>query len=82
MLHPFPRGSQYRLLLKFMPCGYELLATMRFMEFHQLRYFIAAAEELSISRAAARLHVSQPAMSRQIAVLEEEPVVPLVDLIR
>lgn len=65
-----------------MPCGYELLATMRFMEFHQLRYFIAAAEELSISRAAARLHVSQPAMSRQIAVLEEETGVPLFDRIR
>ena len=40
------------------------------MEFHQLRYFIAAAEDLSISAAAKRLHVTQPALSRQIAVLE------------
>jgi DNA-binding transcriptional LysR family regulator len=40
------------------------------MEFHQLRYFIAAAESLSISRAAERLHVTQPALSRQIAALE------------
>lgn len=52
------------------------------MEFHQLRYFIAAAEDLSVSKAAARLHVSQPALSRQIAVLEEELGVPLFDRIR
>lgn len=42
------------------------------MEFHQLRYFVAAAEELSMSRAAERVHVSQPALSRQIRLLEEE----------
>lgn len=52
------------------------------MEFHQLRYFIAAAEELSISRAAERLHVSQPALSRQIAVLEADLGAPLFDRIR
>jgi len=37
-----------------------------------LRYFIMAAEELNISRASARLNVSQPAVSRQIRDLEEE----------
>src|SRR5436190_3042442 len=52
------------------------------MEFHQLRYFIAAAEDLSISRAAARLHVSQPALSRQIAILEDELGLALFDRIR
>ncbi len=52
------------------------------MEFHQLRYFVAAAEELNISKAAARLHVTQPAMSRQIAVLEDELGVPLFDRVR
>jgi DNA-binding transcriptional LysR family regulator len=52
------------------------------VEFHQLRYFIAAAEDLSISAAAKRLHVTQPALSRQIAVLEAELGVPLFDRIR
>lgn len=52
------------------------------MEFHQLRYFVTAAEELSFSRAASRLHVSQPALSRQIALLEGEIDVPLFDRIK
>jgi DNA-binding transcriptional LysR family regulator len=52
------------------------------MEFHQFRYFVAAAEDLSISRAAERLHVSQPALGRQIALLEKELGVALFDRIR
>lgn len=42
------------------------------MELRHLRYFVMAAEEANISRAAARLNVSQPAVSRQIRDLEEE----------
>jgi DNA-binding transcriptional LysR family regulator len=42
------------------------------MEFHQLRYFVAAAELGSMSQAAVREHVSQPALSRQVALLERQ----------
>jgi DNA-binding transcriptional LysR family regulator len=42
------------------------------MELRHYRYFLAATEELNISKASQRLNVSQPAMSRLIHDLEEE----------
>ena len=42
------------------------------MELRHLRYFIATAEEENVSLAASKLHVSQPAISRQIHDLEYE----------
>ncbi len=61
-----------------MPCGYELSP----MELDQLRYFVAAAEESNFSRAAERVHVTQPALSRQIARLERELRTPLFERVR
>src|SRR5947209_20091276 len=49
------------------------------MELRHLRYFIAAADALSFTRGAEKLHLAQPSLTRQIKNLEEEIGVRLLD---
>jgi DNA-binding transcriptional LysR family regulator len=52
------------------------------MELRHLRYFVAVAEELNFTRAAEKLHLTQPSLTRQVHNLEEELGVRLLNRIK
>ena len=49
------------------------------MNFQNLEYFLTVAEEMNVTRAARRLHISEQALSRQIGKLEGELDVKLFE---
>ena len=48
------------------------------MELRHLRYFVAVAEVLNFTKAAEKLHLAQPSLTRQIHNLEQEIGVQLL----
>lgn len=54
-------------------------AILREMELRHLRYFVAVAEELSFTKAAQKLRLAQPSLTRQVRNLEDEIGVRLLD---
>ena len=71
-------SNTYAILLD-MQITYIVRSEMRGMELRTLRYFLEMAREQSMSRAAERLHVTQPTISRQLADLERELGVKLFE---
>lgn len=56
----------------FSHADFEYLVELYAMDTHRLKYFLRVAEEGSITRAARMLGIAQPALSRQVQLLEED----------
>jgi DNA-binding transcriptional LysR family regulator len=64
------------------PLNFVIIEFISNMEFRQLVYFIAVAEELHFGKAAEKLHLSQPALSKQIHALENSLEIKLFERTR
>ncbi len=78
-LQAFPKAERSGSLLTHILPFNNGATNILTVEFRHLRYFVAVGESLSFTRAAEKLHLAQPALSRQIRQLEEELGVRLLN---